>query len=128
MKKIDPVVLKETKYIFAFSLVLSVLMQSVFLIVGKWDYTVLAGNVLGLAASTGNFFLMGLTVQKSLSKKEDDAKSFMKLSQKMRMLMLFVVAMLGYLIPFLKTIAVIIPYVFPRIAIMLRPVFNKKEK
>ena len=71
---------------------------------------------------------MGLTVQKSLSKKEDDAKSFMKLSQKMRMLMLFVVAMLGYLIPFLKTIAVIIPYVFPRIAIMLRPVFNKKEK
>ena len=41
MKKIDATVKKETLYIFAFSFVLSVLMQSVYLILNKWDYTVL---------------------------------------------------------------------------------------
>ncbi len=126
MKKIDATVLKETAYIFAFTLIFSVLMQAIFLIVGKWNYTVLLGNLLGASAAVGNFLLMGITVQNALGKEEKDAKNLMKLSQMLRLLMLFVIAMIGYLVPVFSTVAVIIPYIFPRIAVALRPLFMKK--
>lgn len=126
MKKIDSTILKETLYIFAVTLIFSALMQSVFLVIGKWNYTILLGNLLGLCGGVGNFFLMGLTVQSALNKAEDDAKKLMKVSQSLRMLMLFVVAIVGHLAPCFSLIAVVIPLIFPRIAIALRPVFMKK--
>lgn len=126
MKKIDSTILKETLYIFAVTLIFSALMQSVFLVIGKWNYTILLGNLLGLCGGVGNFFLMGLTVQSALNKSEDDAKKLMKVSQSLRMLMLFVVAIVGHLAPCFSLIAVVIPLIFPRIAIALRPVFMKK--
>ncbi len=126
VKKIDDTVLRETEYIAAFVLILSLLMQSVFLVAGIWNYTVLLGNILGFAAATGNFLLMGITVQNAVEKDAKDAKNLMKLSQSLRLLMMFVVALIGYLLPFFNTIAVIIPYLFPRIAIAIRPLFMKK--
>lgn len=120
MKKLDPVVVKETKYILYFTLIFSVLMQAVFLIIGHWDETVIFGNILGIVASVGNFLLMGITVQKALVKEEKDATNLVKLSQYLRLLMLFGIAMIGYFLPFINTAAVVIPYLFPRIAIMIR--------
>ena len=61
--KIDKTVIKETKYIASFVIIFSVLMQAVFLIIGKWDYTVLIGNLWGIIIAVGNFFVMGLFVQ-----------------------------------------------------------------
>lgn len=128
MKKIDPTVLKETGYIAIFTFILSMLMQSVFLIISKWDYTVLLGNLLGYLASVGNFFLLGLTVQSAVEKEEKDAKNLMKLSSTLRLLMMFVVAITGYVIPAFNVIAMIIPYLFPRIALAVRPAFLKKDE
>ena len=128
MKKIDPTIKKETLYIAAFVIIFSVLMQSVFLIIGKWDVEVLFGNILGAVAAVGNFFLMGLTVQASLEKEEKEAKNIIKLSQSGRLFLLFGVALAGYLIPVFNIIAVIIPFLFPRIAIMLRPLADKMKK
>ncbi len=125
MKKIDSVVIKETMYIASVSFVLSLLLQSVFLILGKWDYTVLLGNIYGLLVCVGNFFLMGITVQSSLQKDKDEAKKQIKASQSFRLLMLFVLAIIGYIIPIFNILTVIIPYLFPRIAITLRPLFKK---
>lgn len=127
VKKIDPTVLKETGYIATMVFIFSLLLQSVFLIIGKWDYTVLTGNLLGFVAAVGNFFLMGLSVQSSLNKDEKDAKSLMKLSQSLRLLLIFIIVLVGYLVPVFSTIAVIIPLLFPRIAVALRPVFMKKK-
>ena len=128
MKRIDPTIKKETLYITAFVIIFSVLMQSVFLIIGKWDLQVLFGNILGAAAAVGNFFLMGLTVQASLEKEEKEAKNIIKLSQSARLFLLFGVALAGYLIPVFNIIAVIIPFLFPRIAVMLRPLADKIKK
>lgn len=125
MKKIDPTVLKETSYIAAVCAVLSLLMQSVFLIIGKWDYTVLLGNLLGLLAAVGNFFLMGLTVQSALGKEEKEARRTVKMSQSLRLLMMFAVALIGYLLSVFNTIAMIIPFLFPRIAVALRQFIKK---
>lgn len=126
MKKIDPIVIKETAYIFTFTVIFSMLMEAVFLIVKAWDYTVLLGNLLGIIAATLNFLLMGITVQTAVTKDEKDAKNLMKLSQTGRLFMMFAFALIGYLVPVFNAIAVVIPLLFPRIAIMFRPLFNKK--
>jgi len=125
MKKIDKTVLKETGYIAVITFLLCLLMQSVFLIIGKWDYTVLCGTLLGFFAAVGNFLLMGITVQNALDKSEKEAADLMKLSQRGRLLLLFVVALIAYLVPVFNIIATVIPMTFPRIAIALRPVIIK---
>ncbi len=127
MKKIDATVKKETTYIFAVTVIFSILMQSVFLIIGKWDYTVLLGNLLGITAAVGNFFVMGINIQSALEREEKEAKNLIKLSQTLRMLALFVIAMIGYLAAVFNIVAVIIPYLFPRFAIALRPLFIKER-
>ena len=126
MKKIDRVILVETAYIAVATLIFSMLMQSVFLIIGKWDITVLLGNLFGAFAAVLNFFLMGLGVQKALGKDEKAAANVMKLSQSARLFMMLVFALVGYLVPVFNLLAVVIPFIFPRIAIMFRPMFNKR--
>lgn len=126
MRKIDRTVLLETAYITAFTVILSLVLQAVFLILNKWNYTVLLGNLLGAAAAVGNFFLMGLTVQSAVIKEEKAAKNTIKVSQGLRLLFLFIVAAIGYLGSVFNTLSVIIPYLFPRIAVFFRPFFNKK--
>ena len=125
MKKIDPTVLKETKYIALWVLIFSALMQAVFLVLRAWDYTVLLGNLLGGGVAVLNFLLMGITVQNALQKEEKDAQSAAKVSQLYRNLMLLVVALIGVLLPIFNTWAVLISLFFPRIAIAMRPLFHK---
>lgn len=124
--KIDKTVLKETRYIATWVLIFSALMQAVFLLLGKWDYTVLLGNLLSDAILVGNFLLMGITVQRALEKEEKEAKAAMKVSQMYRMLLLAVVLALGVALPVFHTWAVVIPIIFPRLAIALRPFFGKR--
>ena len=126
MKKIDETVLKETKYIAAWIFIFSVLMQAVFLVISEWNYTVLLGNILSAVFSVLNFFLMGLTVQKALDKDEKEAKTLVKVSQLYRSLMILVVTVVGVALPCFNTVAVIVPVFFPRIAIAMRPLFDKK--
>ena len=127
MNTIDPIVLKETKYILLWELILSILMQAVFLVIGEWDYTVLLGNILSASTAVLNFFLMGVSIQKALEKDENDAKKTIKLSQSYRFLFLIVVLAVGVSIPCFNLWAVLIPILFPRIAIVFRPYFDRKE-
>ena len=119
MKKIDETVLKETKFIAAWVLILSVLMHAVFLIIKEWELPVLFGNLLGGGFAVLNFFIMGLTVQKAVGLDEKEAKNTVKVSQAYRTLILFGVAALGVALPCFDTWATIIPLFFPRIAIAL---------
>ena len=126
-KNVDPTVKKETCYIGLAVLILSVLEQAVFLIIGQWDYTVLLGGLYGAAIAVGNFFLMGLTVQKCLTLEPDEAKKRMKLSQQGRMLMLLVLCVIGGVLPFFNIIAVLIPQFFPRIGVTIRGLTMKDK-
>ena len=127
--KIDKVVIKETKYIATFVVILSVLMQAVFLIIGKWHYSVLLGNLWGAAIAVLNFFVMGLYVQKAVSQEEKEARQTVRASQSLRMFGIFVLAIVGLII-FKQTLArvvIVVPLIFPRIAIMIRPLINKNK-
>ncbi len=128
MLKADKTVVNETKYIAYSLILLSVIMQAVFLIAKKWDYTVLLGNILTDAVMILNFFWMGLTIQKALSSDEKEAKNLMKLSQSLRTLFIFVAIVVGVAFPLFNTIAVIIPVFFPRIAILFKPLIQNKLK
>ena len=127
MGKIDATVWKETKYIAGFVLVLSVVMQAIFLIAGQWNYTVLLANLLSGFAGVLNFFLMGITVQKALTKDEKGAKATMKVSQMYRTLFLAVVLILGFTLPCFDMWATVIPFFFPRIAIAFRSFLDKRK-
>ena len=125
MSRVDPVILRETVYVSIVSLVLSLLMQGVFILIGKWNITVIWGNLLGLCAAIGNFFLMALTVQHSVGLEEKDAQVKVRFSMSARMMLLFAVAALGALLPCFNIAAVLIPMLFPGIAAKIRPLFNR---
>lgn len=127
MAKVDKVVLKETKYIALWVIIFSLIMEAVFLIINKWDYTVLLGNLLSGAVGVLNFFLMGLGVQKAVMQEKKEAKQTMKVSNLMRTFLLFIAVVIGVTVSVFNNWAVIIPLFFPRIAILLRPLFDKRK-
>ena len=126
----DPVVKKETKFIAVWELIFSAVMQAVFLVLGKWDYTVLLGNLFSAPIAVLNFLLMGLTVVKTLEKqKEDDdgkeARQYAKVSQTMRSFMIIIVCVIGYALPCFNLISVIVPLLFPKMSAWIRMMFVK---
>lgn len=127
MAKTDNTVIKETKYIAAWVIILSVIMEAVFLIIGMWDHRVLLGNIFGGVVAVINFLLMGITVQKAVMKDEKDAATSMKLSQALRNLMLLIAAVLAITLPIFNGAAAIIPLFFPRIAIAFVPLRDRNK-
>ena len=129
MQKINKVVAKETKYMTIWMLIFSAVLQSVFLVIGKWNYTVLLGNLLSGAAMVLNFLLMGLTVQKAVDKDPKEAKQAMKASGMARTFFLFVVVAIGILLKSVFSIwTVIIPLFFPRLIVAIRPLWDRSLK
>ena len=125
MKKIDPVVRRETLYIAVAALALSVIMELVFLLLGYFDYTVPLGNLLGAGVGVLNFFLMGLGVQSAVGLDEKAAREKVKFSMTMRYLMIVVAAAIGIAAPCFNTAAALIPLFFNRVAVAARPLFAK---
>ena len=128
--KVDKTIKKETLYLVYGILILSALMQAVFLIVGKWSIFVLIGNIIGGGVSALNFFLMGLTIQRSLKEEAEDAKKRMKVSQQLRTLMVFVIICIAAILTVYDVVpeeettpyilSLILPLLFNRIIIAIR--------
>lgn len=128
MKKADDVVLAESKYIAFCVFILSVLMQAFFAALGKWNYAVLFGNIIGGFTAILNFFLMGITVQSAVNDEDKTAKNKIKISQTLRTFMLFAVACVGCAVYGINVAALLISLFFPRVAILLRPMFKINER
>ncbi len=127
MKKIDVTVLRETRYVAIWVIIFSVVMEAVFLILGKWDETVLFGNLLSGVAVIFNFLLMGISVQNAVLKDEKDARATIKTSQSLRLLFLLGIAIIGATLPCFNLFAVLIPFIFPRIAAGMRLFLDKNK-
>lgn len=128
----DPAVKKETGYIAVWVVLLSLIMEAVFLLLRKWDLSVLFGNIGGAAIAIGNFFLLALiatrTMEKALAKgKPEEAAARVKSLATVRLLGCALLCVL--LIAVFKTnlYATVIPLLFPRIGIMFWPKFNKNR-
>ena len=125
--KIDKTVKKETLYVAAWVVVFSALMEAVFLIIGKWDASVLLGNLLSAVVSILNFLGLGITVQISVNKEEKEAKQTLSTSRTIRTFILFITAVLGAVLSCFNIWSTLITLLFPRVAIALRPAFMKKD-
>ncbi|HBI64068.1 MAG TPA: hypothetical protein DDX51_02990 [Clostridiales bacterium] len=127
--KIEPAVKLETKHIAIGVVSMSVIMEIVFLVIGKFDYTVLLGNLLGGGFAILNFFLMALAVQRSVHRETpEEAKLVIQNSYTKRLLLLAAVVIAGIKLPYFHWVAVIIPLLFPRIVIFVKtlPIFQRK--
>lgn len=128
INKIDKVVYKEASFVGAWVLIFSAVMEAVFLIIGKWDYTVLLGNLISGAIGVINFLLLGFTVQKALTYGNDPKKAgnLMKLSQAARLLLMGGVAVLGATLDCFNLWATLIPLLFPRLSMIIRQIMLRK--
>ena len=128
MQKPQKAVIDNTVYIALITLVLSVLMQAVFLVIAKWNIRVLYGNLLGAAAAVVNFFAMALTVQLAVDKDEKQARATMHLSHTLRFAFLIIVAAFGCMLKgAFDPISVVLPLLFPRVGVMLYPILVKRR-
>ena len=128
----DPAVRKETGYIAAWVILLSLVMEAVFLLLRKWDLSVLFGNLGGAAIAIGNFFLMALIATRAMTRgiesgKPEEAAARVKATAMARLLGSVLLCVI--LIAVFKTnvYATLIPMLFPRIGIMFWPKFSKNR-
>ena len=128
----NPAVKKETGYIALWVVLLSLVMEGVFLVIRRWDLSVLFGNLGGAAVAIGNFFLLALTatriMESSLQKnKPEQAAAKMKATATFRLVGCALVCVI--LIAVFKTnlYATVIPLLFPRIGIAFRPMIDRKR-
>ncbi len=126
--KADKTVKKETGILLCGTLAMSAVMCLVFLLVGKFNYTVVTGALLGGLASVANFFLMGLGVQKAVQEEPDAAKRKIQFSYTARSFALLVVLGLGVYLPYFHWLAVLLAALFPRITILFRSIALKKQE
>ena len=128
----DPAVKKETGYIAVWVVILSLIMEAVFLLIRKWDLSVLFGNLGGAAAAIGNFFLMALIATRAMNRaiengKPEEAAARVKATATFRLLGCLGLCVI--LIAVFKTnvYATLIPMLFPRIGIAFRPMIDRKR-
>ena len=128
MAGMDPAVKKETGYIAAWVILLSLLMEAVFLVIRQWDLSVLFGNLGGAALAVGNFFLLAFVVSRAIDKgNPDQAATRVKATASLRLIGMGALAAL--LIGVFKTnvFATLIPLLFPRIGLLFRPMIDRKR-
>ena len=128
MSGMDPAVKKETGYIAVWVVLLSVIMEAVFLILRAWDLSVLIGNIGGGAAVIGSFFLLAWTVSKAVnSGKPEEAAKRVKASAGLRLIGVGGVCALLIGVFHTNVYATVIPLLFPRIGLMFRPMIDRKR-
>ncbi len=135
MAKIDKTVKKETAIIAGGSAVCSVLMNLIFFLTARftdvceYDYTVIAGSVLGWAIAVLNFLLMGITIQNAVALEDEQmAKKKIQLSYMLRTVLLVAAMAAGVLLPCFHWLPVLVSVIFPRIVIFFRSIVLKKTE
>ena len=128
MAGMDPAVKKETGYIAAWVVLLSLLMEAMFLVIRQWDLSVLFGNLGGAALAVGNFFLLAFVVSRAIDRgKPEEAARRVKATAGLRLIGLG--GLCALLIGVFKTnvFATLIPLLFPRIGLLFRPMIDRKR-
>lgn len=119
--KLDPVVKKENLYMLIGSVICTAVVQLVFLIAGKYDYTVALGGLWGLFITVLNFFIMTVAIQRAVElSDEQTAKMKIQASYTKRMLLMVALMVVGVVVPQINWIPVLISVFYPRIVITVR--------
>ena len=127
--KVDPAVRKETIYVCVVTLILSMLMESVFLIIRQWQLSVLFGNLLGAGIGIANFFFLGLSVQKAVKSDEKKAKEILRSSHAIRYALIILLVIIAVAIPSVfNLLSTLISLLFATLAVYSRALTTKVRK
>lgn len=127
MARLDPTVRRETGYIAAWVLALSLIMQSFFLLLGKWNVSVLTGNLIGALAAVGNYLLLGITVAKAASGPKERIALRVRSSMTARLLGQAAAVALAVGVLHTNVYATILPLLFYRVGIAFRPLVDRRR-
>ena len=121
----NQVVKKEAGYIAAGTVVLSTVVQIVWAMFFNYDTSVFLGGLWGGAVAIVNFILMGIAVQKMANETDQmSAKRRMQASYQFRMMLIIFTTVLAVIIPGVNWIMVAISLFFPRLTILVMPLFR----
>lgn len=126
MKKLDPVVRKETLHILCGTAIGTVALQLIYVLLGQWNVTVLAGGLLGGCWAVLNFLLMGITVQHSVGGTQAEAHSRIKTSYSLRTLAMLAIIIAAFVLPWFHWVPVVAAMFYPRLTIAVMSLFRKE--
>lgn len=122
-------IIRETALLAAGELLCTGAMVGIFALLGRFDYTVVLGGIFGVILAVGNFFFMAIAsnaaADKAMDQQVKEGKSVMKVSYRMRLLvigvLLFVLAKTGHC----NVLALVCPLFFVFPVIMVIEFFRK---
>lgn len=133
--RLEPAVKKETKNVFLYCAIGTVVMWIAFFVLNKivpetvpFDYRIFTGGVGGMIIATLNFFLMGLTVTKVASEEDEKtARRILKNSYSKRMAMQLLWIVIALAVNGIFWVAGIIPLLFPSAGIKIKGIIEQRK-
>lgn len=125
---LDPTVVKETKLMAAGCAVCTAVVMAVFIVIGKFDYTVALGGAVGFVIPVLNYFVMGITLASAIAS-GDQAYAARKIrsSYVLRSVLMLVVMAGSFILDFIHWFPVVVSVFYPRIILFIRGFFMKKK-
>ncbi|MBR3334078.1 MAG: hypothetical protein IKG23_07305 [Clostridia bacterium] len=129
----DPAVKKQTGYIAVWVILLSLVMEAVFLLIGQWNISVLFGNIGGAIASIGNFFLMALINTRIMNRavengKPEEVAAKVKAVTMTRLLGCVLLCVIFIAVFKTNVYATLIPMLFPQVGVVFWSATEKKRR
>lgn len=122
-------VLRETGMLAISETVCAGITVGVFAMLGYYNTGVLLGAAIGLVMAVANFFLMAVTAEAAADRAVNDdvkgGKALMKTSRNMRLLVMFVLILLLARTGLCNPIALVVPLLTARPALMVVEFFRK---
>ena len=121
-------VLRETRRIAVGVFSMLAIMLVVYAAMGRFSLAVVLGGLIGSLYAVINFLLLGMTVQKVAEMREGNeelARMQMKSSYNMRMVIMILLIVVAFALPFVDGLACMIPMLFPRLTIFVLQLTGK---
>lgn len=115
--KSESIVLKETKNIAFGVAILSAVMLIAFFFLKRLSLSVIISVFIGSFLAVMNFLLLGISLNKAVSKNSNNAKQYVQVFYSYRMIGLFVILAICLYSKLFNPAAILLPLIFPRIVI-----------
>ncbi len=123
-------VLRETAWLAVGTAVCTAVMIGFFVLLQKFDLTVLWGGLIGWAVTVGNFFFLAITAsiasERALNQDVEGGKKLVKTSQFFRFISIGAILVLCAWSKQFNIIALVVPLLFERPVLLITEFFKKK--
>ena len=117
--KLQPASRRELLHITAGVLIGSGVMILIFVLIKKFELSVIWGALLGAAAAIGNFYYLAVCVQRAAAADKIRAQVIMRRSYAVRLLVTVAAVVLGCTLDVFHWVAVVVPILLPRLTILV---------